>query len=373
MNTQYDTIGRAVQQSLVAGGATQTVVQMSYDAANRRDCTAQRMNSAIFGSLPASACTMGTIGANGPDRIMRNLYDAANQITRVMTGVGTSAEQNESTTTFSSNGRMLTLADSNGNLTTFEYDGFDRLSRTRFPLASNGSQSSTTDYEQNTYDAASNVTQTRRRDGQTIGATFDTLNRMTDLNVPAGEDDISYAYDNFGRMASAAFSGHTLSFAFDALSRNVSQTSPLGAATYQYDLAGRRTRMIWPDSFFVTYDYDLTDAVTAIRENGAPSGIGVLATYAYDDLGRRTSVTRGNSATTSYGYDAASRLTSLAHDLAGTTNDQTFTFTYNAAFQALTRSGTNTAYTFAPAAPATTAYMCNDNFCVRSASIEMAG
>ena len=57
----------------------------------------------------------------------------------------------------------------------------------------------------------------------------------------------------------------------------------------QYDLAGRRTRLTWPGSaLYVDYDHLVTGEVSAIRENGATSGIGVLATYAYDDLGRRT-------------------------------------------------------------------------------------
>jgi len=33
-----------------------------------------------------------------------------------------------------------------------------------------------------------------------------------------------------------------------------------------------------PDAFYVTYDYSQTGEITAIRENGASSGIGVLAT-----------------------------------------------------------------------------------------------
>jgi YD repeat-containing protein len=48
---------------------------------------------------------------------------------------------------------------------------------------------------------------------------------------------------------------------------------------------------------------------------------------------RRTSVTRGNGVTTTYGYDTASRLASVAHDLAGTGQDQTRAFNYNPAAQ----------------------------------------
>jgi hypothetical protein len=48
--------------------------------------------------------------------------------------------------------------------------------------------------------------------------------------------------------------------------------------------------------------------MTAIRENGATSGDGVLATYTYDNLGARTALTRGNGVVTSYSHDALGRL-----------------------------------------------------------------
>jgi RHS repeat-associated protein len=97
----------------------------------------------------------------------------------------------------------------------------------------------------------------------------------------------------------------------------------------------------------------LSGAVTAIRENGAASGIGVLATYGYDNYGRRTSVSRGNGTVTTYGYDAASRLNALTQDLAATASDQSLSFSYNAAGQALTRAGSNSGYVWTQPAPAT--------------------
>jgi|CXWL01.1.fsa_nt_gi RHS repeat-associated protein len=167
--------------------------------------------------------------------------------------------------------------------------------------------------------------------------------------TPSLGSAVTTAYDNFSRATSVATAGvHTLSFAYDQLSRNISATRVAGGATqvlgYQYDLAGRRTRVTWPDGFYALYDVDVTGAVTAIRENGAASGVGVLASYAYDDYGRRTSVARGNGVATAYAYDGASLLSALTQDLAASASDQSLAFTYNASGQALTRTASNAAY-----------------------------
>jgi hypothetical protein len=64
----YDANAR-VKTQVLANGATQyALTQVSYDALGRTDCVAQRMNPAVYASLPASACTLGTAGSFGPDR-----------------------------------------------------------------------------------------------------------------------------------------------------------------------------------------------------------------------------------------------------------------------------------------------------------------
>lgn len=119
----------------------------------------------------------------------------------------------------------------------------------------------------------------------------------------------------------------------------LTEVGPHGTVGSQWDFAGRRTRLTWPDSFYVDYDYLVTGEVTAIRENGATSGVGVLATYGYDpstssgQAGLRTSVTFGNGAVQNYTFDPVSRLASLTNDLSGTTNDLSVTFAYNPASQ----------------------------------------
>jgi RHS repeat-associated protein len=164
---------------------------------------------------------------------------------------------------------------------------------------------------------------------------------------------VSYVYDLFSRMTQVSFTGHTQTFGYDQLSRNVSAGGPHGTVGYQYDLAGRRTRVTWPDAFCAQYAYDLTNAVTQISAEGGACTTTTLATYAYDNLGRRTSISRagGSGATTTYDYDAAGRLEELVQNLASTANDQTYAFTYSASGQAITRVGSNATYVWPQPSP----------------------
>jgi RHS repeat-associated protein len=326
--TTYDSNARPVKQTGTAGGTTYAVSQTSYDTLGRVDCSVQRMDPAQWSSQP-TACTPQTTGPNGPDRVTKTTYNAASEVTQVQSGFGTTEQANEVSTTYNLNGTTATVTDGENNRTTHEYDGHDRLLKTRYPMPTLGAlASSATDYEQLTYDANGNVTQRRLRDAQLINYSYDALNRVTLKDVPnvAYYDyDKSYIYDLLGRTISVSDASGTLSYGYDALGRQTSETvgswAPWGTIASQYDAAGRRTRLTHPDGFFVTYDYDATGSVTAIRENGAASGLGVLGTYAYDDLGRRTSLTRGNGTVTNYEFGAVSRLVGMKHDVAGTTSD----------------------------------------------------
>jgi RHS repeat-associated protein len=350
--TAYDTYGRPFEAITIAypsGVSTlYSVTHYTYDTLSRPTCVVQRMDPAQWSSQGVN-CTPQTTGPNGPDRISKTFYDAAGQVTKVQSAVGTTDQADEVTNSYTPNGTLAAHADGLGNLTTYHYDGFDRLLKTRYPTPGNGTVSSTTDYEGFERDANGNLTQHRLRDGQLINYTYDNLNRVTLKDVPntvIHEYDISYQYDLLGRMTRATDANtHFTAIGYDALSRQTSEQSNWTTRTMQYDLAGRRTRYTWGDGFYAQYDHDVTGGVTAIRENGAASGIGVLGTYAYDDLGRMTSLTRGNATVTSYAFDPVSRMTSLAHDLAGTVNDLTISgLTYNPTSQITGQTRSNDSY-----------------------------
>ncbi|HYG47262.1 MAG TPA: hypothetical protein VD846_04890, partial [Allosphingosinicella sp.] len=346
--TDYDSAGRPVAERAVANGSIQAVTQQSYDLLGRPKCTAVRMNPAAFGALPG-ACAQSAPGAMGPDQITETVHNAAGEMVEVRSGVGSAIESADLVAAYTPNGQLHTVTDGENNKTSYEYDGHDRLARTFFPHPAKGSGvSNAGDYEQLGYDAAGNVVSRRVRDGQVIGYSYDALGRLTARDIPNPtpyEVDSSYGYDNLGRLKTASDTlGQVVTSTYDALGRKTGEAVPSFSHTFQYDLAGRRTRTTWSDNFFVTYDYLVTGEMKAIRENGAASGIGVLATFNYDDLGRRIGLVRGNGTATSYGYDTASRLQLLQHDLAGTLQDLSLSFAYSPAGRILSNTRSTDAY-----------------------------
>jgi RHS repeat-associated protein len=112
-----------------------------------------------------------------------------------------------------------------------------------------------------------------------------------------------------GRLISAASGdGQSLSYDYDTLDRVMAVRSPLGAVSYGYDAAGRRTHMDVAGTPRITYGFDAASRLTSIsRAPMAPAGL------EYDAAGRRTQLALPNQVSTEYQYDAASHLTALIY------------------------------------------------------------
>ncbi|WP_426042105.1 RHS repeat-associated core domain-containing protein, partial [Brevundimonas sp. TWP2-3-4b1] len=349
--TTYDAQGRMSREQGAPGTAAASLTDYAYDTAGRLICTAQRMNPANFGTSATNACSLTTAGAYGPDRIVRNTYDAAARLAQVQTGYATPAVLTERVQAWTSNSKTDWIEDGAGNRSAYAYDGMDRLYRLYFPVTAVGAHvANSSDFEEYGYDANDNPTSKRTRANTLFTTAFDTLNRITGIDAPSGSNDVWYRYDNLGRRLSASHASGVPSCSttavcstWDALSRQTTETASLGTTTSGYDLAGRRTRLTWPDAFFVTYGYDLDDRMVLIRQ----AGVTDIVAYAYDNQGRRTATGRGNGVSTLYGYDAASRLTSLSQDLAGTASDVTFGYSHSPASQITSLGRSNPAYVYA--------------------------
>lgn len=374
--TTYDSMNRkTVERVRDANNQIISLTQYSYDNRGRLECTAVRMNPAVYGSLPADACTLGTEGAFGPDRITRVIYDAAGQVLQIRKAVGTPIEIADVTYSYTANGQIEQVVDANGNRAELRYDGLDRQTRWVFPattrpasfdastpataMASAGALNEG-DYEQYTYDANGNRLSLRKRDGSVITYDYDALNRMTRKTVPerAGLSashtrDIFYSYDLRGLTLSTRFdsvSGPGVSYTYDGFGRMTSETQNTDgvsrALTSLYDANGNRIRLTYPDARIVNYEHDGLNRLTALLQS---NDTGYMVTMQYNNRGlQQNSVAVGSVPDESRNltYDAAGRLASLNLDLLNTANDVTWSYTRNPASQILSETQSNDTYSW---------------------------
>ena len=341
----YNAIGEKVQATVLNGTTTPAlaITQFAYDADDRLTYTAQRMNPAIYGSLPASASTQGTAGNNGPDLITETLYDAAAQPVQTRQAVGTPLEQAYESLTYTLNGKVFQLIDARGNtVTSTSYDGFDRVDKVTFPDAT---------FEQTGYDAADNPVSWTNRGGYQIQRVYDALNRKTSEKGVTGSSanlssrwwdmaDRNFSYDLAGRMTVADNASWVNHWSYDAAGRISAFTNGLGATNYTYDRAGNITGETYPSGASVGYAYDSLERMTT-----ATLGSTTVASLTYDPLSRRSLTTFGDGSTTGYSYDLADRLTGLTQSFVnGVSANLTQTFGFDPASRQITKTSSNSAY-----------------------------
>ncbi len=336
-------------------------VLMASDVACPTQVAPAPLTDRVYDNLGRLASeTVNLTAAEGGSRTTTYAYFADGQVQSVTKGTG--IDQVIVSYTYTTNGKPLTLRDGRNNLSTYEYDGFDRLNKLRYPVkettGATAGTSSTTDFEQFTYDANGNVTAQRLRNGASISQPFDNLDRVTQRTFANAADNVSFSYDLLSRRLTASRTDHAMSYTWDNAGRLRSATAGGRTIGYQYDPAGNRTRITWPDSFYVTTSYDVLNRPVSIKENGS---VNLVTSYLYDDMSRRTVVTLGNGTTTSYSYGAQGALGGVAHDLAGTANDVSVVYTRNQVLDiaSQTITSTNTAYRWNPPAASSKTYVSN--------------
>ncbi|MCR2833039.1 RHS repeat domain-containing protein [Parerythrobacter lacustris] len=387
METVYDIHRRKVQE--IAKGSNSVAIgltQYSYDNRGRLECTAVRMNPATYGALPASACTPGPEGTQGPDRITRTVYDAAGQVVQIRKAVGTPIEIADVTYSHTPNGQIEHVIDANGNRAKLEYDGHDRQTKWIFPaksrpatfdaatpataLATAGSIN-TADYEQYSYDANGNRLTLRKRDGSVITYQYDALDRVIRKTVPERDGlaaihtrDVFYTYDLRDLQTSIRFdsaNGQGSLSAWDGFGRQKSATDTLDGASrtlaYRYDKNGNRTRITHPDAKYWQLAYDGLNRAVQLSDNSATIGL-----MSYNSRGlpaqRQYPYSSFNTVSTP-SYDAAGRTASLAHDLRNTAGDVTYGYSYIPSGQLGSVSRSNDAYAYTGSDDITRSYLTN--------------
>ncbi|WP_183129179.1 RHS repeat domain-containing protein [Sphingomonas sp. PP-F2F-G114-C0414] len=370
--TSYDTVGRRTGETLIgldlnSNLSPMGLTQYNYDSDGRLMCTAIRMDPSSW-AAQVNACVPQLGSASlPPDRITKNVYDAAGQLKEVRKAVGTALEQIEVSYTYTLNGKQESITDGNNNVAQLVYDGFDRLIAWKFPSKTSvgavstctiGTISESTDEfgqsvtgpseataagddcEKYAYDRSGNRVKLMKRDGSIIRSAYDQLSRAIFKSTPAystfAAGSVYYGYDLQGHQTYAHFNSATGDGVTNLWNGIGEQTSSIvnmdGAArtvSYLYDNAGNKSRVTFPDGFYINYTYDGLNRPLQIQRMGTP-----IATYTYNEAGRRLSMNGGIN--TSYSYDGIGRLLSISNDLIKKGAGLNYSFTHNPAGQIAT-------------------------------------
>jgi RHS repeat-associated protein len=261
---------------------------------------------------------------------------------------------------FDASGRLIKQLDLNGYATTLAYDGSGRLSTITDPagrtltLAYDASNRVTSVADQAGrqvtygYSGAGDLTAVTDVRGKQWAYAYDANHRLLTRTDPNGHTDVTNTYDASGRVLTQADGlGRKRVFVYQ---QGMTQTtSPAGNVIRDYYSSGALWKQVkaagTPQAATTTYAYDTTTLGTTSTTD--PNGHVSTATFdsqgnqltstdplghktsmTYDALNDQTSKTDPNTVKTTLTYDTRGNLLTRQTPLVGTTQAETWTYTY---------------------------------------------
>ena len=215
-------------------------------------------------------------------------------------------------------GRLATVTDPKGQVTTYTYGLDEAVSTITFSQAAVPTPGVSYAYDP-VYPRVTTMT-----DG--TGTTAYTYHpagglgagQVASVDGPLPDDTITYSYDALGRVASRAINGVAVSLTYDALGRVTQEANALGTFAYGYDgPTGRLATVTYPNGQTSTYSYlpaGEDHRLQTIHHRFPNAATLSRFDYTYDALGNiLTWQQQAGSAAPErwrYGYDRADQLTS---------------------------------------------------------------
>jgi YD repeat-containing protein len=173
------------------------------------------------------------------------------------------------------------------------------------------------------YNELNQVTTTTNGNGIVTTLTYDQMGRVVSRQSSNGAL-VTYAYDVLGNRTNMIdYNGATF-YKWDDLNRltavTYSKDNILGNAddlvlSYEYDLAGNETAIVYPGGERIQYTFDNAGRVSTV--NNVTRNL--FFQYTYNPVtGQLTKLTRPNGIETDYSYDGMGRLTNILHQVSGT-------------------------------------------------------
>jgi YD repeat-containing protein len=172
--------------------------------------------------------------------------------------------------------------------------------------------------ETRSYYTAGNLTSLLHFNGVTTAYAYDALNRLLSRTTP-GEPVVSFSYTPTGKYLTSTAGDGTVNYGYDSLDRLITKATPEGTLSYTYDAAGHvaSIQSSNPNGASVGYTYDGLNRLSSVIDNRL-SGNNTTS-YAYDPAGNLATATYPNGLQSIFNYDSLNRLTAVATPVSGYT------------------------------------------------------
>ena len=226
---------------------------------------------------------------DGEDRSKGYIYDAVNRLVSVTEdGCATSTYQYDSvgnlisaggyTYEYNLNGQMTSAKDALGNVTQYVYNANGMLQKVK------------------------------NADGTSVDYSYDEIDELISKSYNETEEIALYGYDADGNRVSMKDIAGTSDYEYDSLGRVTAINIYGGTSkiTYSYNEYGELSKLDYPDGTSVSYEYDNLGQLTSIINRD-----GEKTTYKYDANGNVTEIHRPNDTYTLIEYDKNNRVSKL--------------------------------------------------------------
>jgi YD repeat-containing protein len=346
VNVAYDAMGRVASRTnpFTAGGAPGPVSAYAYDALGRSIVVTLPDNQTLQTGYSGSTIT-------ATDQVGRQIKRQTDGLGRLMQVT----EQDSSgaltqVTTYSYDFLDDLVAVNQGSQTrAFKYDSLKRLLYERIPEQSATISDSvggmwSTKYTYTDFDAVATKIDAR---GVLTTYSYDGLNRLFDILYQTGSapgvaatPEVTFSYNTSqtsssnGMLLSASAGSAVENYSYDPLNRisSISRTIDLQtySTSYQYNSYAQCSQITYPSTRVVNVNPDSVGRLSSVIDG---SGVSYITGLTYDAGGHLTADALGNGVVESYGYDAnrMQLVTRAAGTTAPYTNVMNLSYNYQAA------------------------------------------